>query len=64
LKPLAKSKSEMSNVDCLRLKRIYEEWWIFMGSWLTYEQFKDLVPSLPMNCTSTCRTRNLVCFPM
>jgi hypothetical protein len=40
LKPLAKSKSEMNNVDCLRLKRNYA-WWIFTGSSLTYEQFKD-----------------------
>jgi hypothetical protein len=35
LKPLLKKKSEMNNVDCLRLKRNCA-WWIFIGSLLMY----------------------------
>jgi hypothetical protein len=30
----------MNNVDCLRLKRNYA-WWIFTGSSLTFEEFKN-----------------------
>jgi hypothetical protein len=58
LKPLAKSKSEMNDVDCLRLKRNYA-WWIFTGSSMSYDDFKDsaLCPVLHhFNDHSKCGT--------
>ena len=56
LKPLSKKKSEMNDVDCLRLKRNYA-WWIFTDATLTFEQFEysRLSPVLHhFNNHSTC----------
>jgi hypothetical protein len=64
LKPLAKSKSEMNDVDCLRLQRNYA-WWIFTGSSMLYEDFKDssLCPVLHhfndhLKCGTWCHHRD------
>jgi hypothetical protein len=40
LKTMGVKKSEMNNVDCLRLKRNYA-WWLFSSTKLTFEEFRD-----------------------
>jgi hypothetical protein len=42
LKKVGKAKSEMNDIDCLRLKRNYA-WWLFTGTKLTFEGFRVLV---------------------
>ncbi len=44
LKALSKNKSEMNDIDCLRLKRNYA-WWLFSGVQLTYDEFKQSAES-------------------
>jgi hypothetical protein len=44
LKNVSKSESEMTDIDCLRLKRNYA-WWLFSGVNLTYEEFKQSAAS-------------------
>jgi hypothetical protein len=64
LKPLSKKKSEMNDIDCLRLKRNYA-WWIFTGASLTYEEFKNSALSPVLHhfndhsrCGSWCHHKN------
>jgi hypothetical protein len=40
LKTLGVRKSELNAIDCLRLKCKYA-WWLFTGTKLTFEEFRD-----------------------
>jgi hypothetical protein len=58
LKTVGKAKGEMNGIDCLRLKRNYA-WWLFTGTKLTFEEFRDSYKSPVLhhfNDHLTCRT--------
>jgi hypothetical protein len=58
LKTAGVATSEMNDVDCLRLKRNYA-WWLFTGTKLTYQEFRNSCRSPILhhfNDHSTCGT--------